>query len=108
MNNFSTKACLLIALMLLLALAVIFYHSQFGKTSEESEQNHAQHDFSQLVSRTLQPAPMSLAQFDGEASLFAAAEIFSFQERPDFQIDVFIPSYPKKPSLILLFSTLLI
>jgi hypothetical protein len=108
MNNFSTKTCHLIVLMLLLALAVIFFHSQTGKTSEESEQTHAQHDFSQLVSRTLQPAPMSLPQFDGEATLLAAAAIFSFQEKPDFQIDVFTPSYPKKPSFILLFSTLLI
>lgn len=108
MNNFSTKTCQLIALMLLLALAIIFFHSQSGKASEESEQTHAQHDFSQLVSRALQPLPGSLAQFDGEAPLLAAAEIFSFQEKPNFQSDVFTPRYPKKPSFILLFSTLLI
>lgn len=108
MNNISIKTCHLLALMLLLALAVIFFHSQSGKTNEESEQTHAQHEFSQLVSRSLQPASVSLAHLDGEASLLVAAETFSFQEKPNFPNDVFTPHYPKKPSFILLFSTLLI
>lgn len=108
MNRTTTKIPSLIALILLLALAVIFFHSQLGKTSEESEQSHAQHDFSQLVSRTLPPAQDNVPAAEAEAILLAISDDFSSQERPNFRIDVLAPPYPKQPSLILLFSTLLI
>lgn len=108
MKKISIKKVDLTALLLLLALTVIFAHSNFGKTSEESEQTHAQHDFSQLVSKTLQPSQGCSPQFEGEAALLAIAEDISFQEMSNFRIDGLVPPYPKKPSLILLFSTLLI
>jgi len=98
----------LITTLLLISFAIIFFHSQFGKTSEESEELHAQHDFGNLVSKTLQPIQDNLLEFNDGAIILTITEDFHVQESSSYWIELSAPLYPRDTSLILLLSTLLI
>lgn len=108
MKRFTVKNSNLIALLLLLAFALIFFHSNDGKTSEESKESHAQHDFSNLVSKTLQPTQDNLPEFEVQAIVSTFTEDFHVHKTVACWIELVAPLYSKDTSLILLFSTLLI